>query len=129
MDYSLFNWHNEQNLANSSTEVKALFLHKSDLIPFIVELSPYISGTAVVSLLLNQSKREIYFHGVKYINRVAFYFYLEKLTTSKELVCTVRVNSHCIMARELSNILNALGNLSLQESRIFSTLLSSSPSP
>mgnify|MGYP006992166210 CR=1 FL=1 len=51
------------------------------------------------------------------INRVAFYFYLEKLTTSKEFVCTVRVNNHCIMARELSNILNALGNLSLQESR------------
>ena len=57
MDYSLFNWYNEQNLANSPTEVKALFLHKSDLIPFIVELSPYISGTAAVSLLLKPVKK------------------------------------------------------------------------
>ena len=39
--YSLFNWYNEQNLANSFTEVKALFLHKHDLTCFIVELSVY----------------------------------------------------------------------------------------
>ena len=34
-----------------------MFLHKSDLTPFIVEFSPYISGTAVVSLLLKPVKK------------------------------------------------------------------------
>ena len=171
MDYSLFNWYNEQNLATSFTEVKTLkitivglflptppignkpirkmgvshhfyctlypfwivmvikmFLHKSDLIPFIVELSPYISGTAVVSLRLKPVKKRICFHGIsKHINRVVFLFYLEKLTTSKELVCTVRVNNHSIMALELTNILNGPASRFLQKSRTISTLLSSRP--
>ena len=35
-----------------------MFLHKSDLIPFIVELSPYISGTAVVSNLETSQKED-----------------------------------------------------------------------
>ena len=34
-----------------------MFLHKSDLIPFIVELSSYISDTAVVSLPLKPVKK------------------------------------------------------------------------
>ena len=37
-----------------------VFLHKSDLIPFIVELSPYISGTAVVSYLETSQKEDMF---------------------------------------------------------------------
>ena len=54
-----------------------MFLHKSDLIPFIVELSAYISATAVVSLLLKPVENRICFHGAsKHINRVVLLFLL-----------------------------------------------------
>ena len=76
MDYSLFNWYNGQNLANSFTEVKALFLHKSDLIPFIVELSPYISGTAVVSYLKTSQKEDMFSRCFKTYKPSSFLFLL-----------------------------------------------------
>lgn len=81
-----------------------MFLHKSDLIPFVVELSPYISGTAVVSLLLKPVKKRDMFSRVKTYKPGAILFLLGEVhhlqgvcmySTSKQpLYNSIRTQQH-----------------------------------